>query len=144
MSLYHPLLYRPATIVPSNQILHRNDNSGSVTGDTMQKILEITIQKLPESPLTLRTYFEIRSATSGISACGQIWKNGTEYGTLRVQYDGEWKAFTEDLEFSEGDKVQLYIRSATTDGTAEGRNLRLLGTYKPKPLQPALFVTTMP
>jgi hypothetical protein len=108
-------------------ILRRDDTELSTTSTTYVKLKEFYVPKLIPKTCKLRIYFELASGVSGIKAYAQIWRNGSPYGTERTRTLTTFYGYTEDLEFSEGDYIQLYAK-CDTDGAAVVRNFRIQGT----------------
>ena len=63
---------------------------------------------------TYRTVFRIGVASTSRTAYGRIYKNGTAFGIERSNQELVGVEYTEDLEFSAGDNIQLYIKLDTT------------------------------
>ncbi len=128
----------------SDDVLHSHDTTTSDVTSSDVKVKEITIEKLEPSPCVLRTYFQLRiNANYNNCVYGRIWRNGSAYGTNQsacVAY--EWKAKTEDLEFEEGDKIQLYL-SGTSTYKAQARYFRILGKVETLELSEAISYNTV-
>jgi hypothetical protein len=108
-------------------ILRRDDAVVSTTSTTYVKVKEFYISKLIPKTTKLRIYFELSSISSVYAAYAQIYRNGSPYGTPRLNYSTIYIPYTEELEFSEGDYVQLYAK-CDSGGQANVRNFRILGT----------------
>jgi hypothetical protein len=108
-------------------ILRRDDTESSTTSTTYVKVKEFYVPKLIPKTCKLRIYFELASGVTGINAYAQIWRNGSPYGTGRQRSFTTFVSYTEDLEFSEGDYIQIYAK-CDTDGSARVRNFRIQGT----------------
>ena len=68
-----------------------------------------------------------QQASTGGTTSGRVYKNGVAFGTEKTTTSGTYVTQTEDLVFTEGDLVQLYIKN-TVGGQAEHKNFRLNGT----------------
>jgi len=106
----------------SNDVLQANDASKCFSATSYTKAKEIQITNLAPSPTTLRTYFEIYTTNTALYAYGRIYRNGSAYGTERYTSSTTPVAFTEDLQFSVGDYVQLYAYNSVCV-----QNFRILG-----------------
>jgi len=110
----------------SNDVLHAHDEEKTMsTSDAWVKAKEITINSLVRSPLLLRTYFELKSYSSSYTVYARIYKNGSAYGTERSTTSTSYVSFTEDLEFSEGDTIELWVYNPNC--YAYVQNFRVLG-----------------
>lgn len=77
---------------------------------------------------TIRVSFELRSASSEFPAQGRIYKNGDPHGSVRHTTSLSYVTFTEDIEVTEGDYVQLAIGGIPT--TSFCRNFRIYYDYR--------------
>jgi len=110
----------------SNDVLHAHDGEKAMpTSSSWKKAKEITINSLVRSPLTLRIYFELRSYSSSYNVAGRIYRNGEAYGTQQTTDSTSYVSFVEDLEFSEGDTIELWVYNPNC--YAYVRNFRVLG-----------------
>jgi len=108
----------PFTAVPtllskyglSDDILHTNGGTVEVYSSTMTLMKTITIDTLLLSPETIRVYFSCY-ATSGSNGDGRIYKNGAPFGTLRTPITGGGQSWSEDLEFAEGDTIEVWANN---------------------------------
>lgn len=66
---------------------------------------------------------------NGVTAYGRVYRNGTAYGTQRSTGSSSYVTYTEDLAFSIGDMIELYIWSSSSSYTAFARNFRVLFDY---------------
>jgi len=108
-------------------ILRRDDSLVYTYSTTYEKLKEFYVPKLIPKTCKLRIYFELASGVSGITAYAQIWRNGSPYGTERTRTLTTFAGYTEDLEFSEGDYIQIYAK-CDSGGIASIRNFRILGS----------------
>jgi len=103
-------------------------NNLRVSNDTLRYTNSTSYTKLKESMVFLggiwRVYFEMY--VSGGTGYAQIYRNDTPYGTARSTTSTTAVAFTEDLVFAFGDKVQIYAY-ATSGYYTYVQNLRLMG-----------------
>lgn len=113
------------TYTISNNILIAHDKEIYIS-NTSGIFKEITIAKVYPSPVTMRTYFEMNAGPSTNTLTCQIYKNGSAYGTARTSNTNGYIAYTEDLSFASGDKIQLYA-SFTYPAGAYIKNFRILG-----------------
>jgi len=105
---------------------------------TYVKLKEIRIDLLRVSPATLKIYYEFYS-TGGNTVYAQIYRNGSAYGTERSTTSTSPIAVTENLQFSQGDYVQIYGKSSTTNDYVNVQNFRIYGSAIPyAPLDPDL------
>jgi len=109
----------------TSDILWSHNTVASTSSTTATKLKTITIISLSPSPTTIRIYFELRS-TGLHNAYGQIYKNGSAYGTLRSTASSSFVGYTEDLTFSQGDTIELWVY-ADSGETAYVQNFRVLG-----------------
>ena len=108
-------------------ILRRDDTANSTTSTTYVKVKEFYVPKLIPKTSKLRIYFELASYYEGYAAYAKIYRNGSPYGTERVNTSTTFEPYTEDLEFSEGDYIQIYAKCGT-GGRAQVRNFRIQGS----------------
>jgi hypothetical protein len=108
-------------------ILRRDDTVSSTTSTTYVKVKEFYVPKLIPKTSKLRIYFELASYYEGFYAYAKIYRNGSPYGTERLNDSTTYSSFTEDLEFSEGDYIQIYAKCAS-GGRALVGNFRIQGT----------------
>jgi hypothetical protein len=108
-------------------ILRRDDTAAQTTSTTYVKLKEFYVPKLIPKTCKLRIYFELASGVSGTYAYARIYRNGSPYGTERRNNTTDFFAYTEDLEFSEGDYIQLYAK-CDINGIAIVQNFRIQGS----------------
>ena len=87
------------------------------------KVKEVLV-RLPGS---VRIKFDLKSSVSGQNSRGRIYKNGVAFGTERSTTSNSYTTYSEDLTFSAGDLIQLYIRDAenTEANVAYAKNFRI-------------------
>jgi hypothetical protein len=108
-------------------ILRRDDATAGTTSPTYVKLKEFYVAKLIPKTSKLKIYFELASGVSGVNAYARIYRNGSPYGTERVNNSTTYASYTEDLEFSEGDYIQLYAK-CDYEGYALVQNFRIQGS----------------
>lgn len=113
-------------------IADRHLASGNViasSADTQQSTSNTTYTKVKEIETsiggTFRIKFDLWSSSSADTAYGQIYKNGSAFGTERTTTNTSPTTFTEDLNFEPGDLIQLYIKQANSSETAFTQNFRV-------------------
>ena len=83
----------------------KNSSAGVYT-----KYREIKIEKLNPTPSTVRITFNIKTNNPTYPAYGRIYKNGGAVGTERINGTTSYIVYTEDISFTEGDLLQLYLK----------------------------------
>ena len=111
-----------------DDILIADDDEEHSSSTSWVKMKEFTISKLNPSPTPLRISFFCRREDNDAAVNAQIYKNGEPVGTLRSSITISGVTFTEDLEFAEGDKVQLYARCTSTATDLWVKNFRIKGS----------------
>ncbi|MBW2561692.1 MAG: hypothetical protein JRE40_12670, partial [Deltaproteobacteria bacterium] len=106
---------------------HSHDDEASITSQTETKLKTITLNTLYPTPSTLRIKFDLKSSLEGQNAKGVIYKNGTSFGTERYTTSTTYVTFSEDLEFAEGDTIELWAKHVIDGATAYVRNFRIYG-----------------
>lgn len=87
---------------------------------------------------TANVYFELATGNTSQSVYGRIYKNDVAVGTERTttaQYSS-FANYSEDISFVSGDKIQLYIKTATPNPnnvSAWCRNFRIYYEYYTTP-----------
>lgn len=109
------------TYTASDNLISSSDSevaTASSSQATPRKIKETKIW----IPGVLRIKFSLR-ALSGGTSYGQIYKNGSAFGTERSTSDSGFTEYSEDLTFAAGDLVQLYFwgTQASANGAKEWR-----------------------
>lgn len=74
----------------------------------------------------VRIYFEMSNRNCTGVTYGRIYKNDVGYGTERSLTGDYYQSYVEDLEFTGGDKIQLWVRQ-TTVCTMGCKYFRILG-----------------
>lgn len=113
----------------SDNVLHSHDDVVSNNTASWVKAKTITINTLYFTPETLRISFDLRASSSNQPVYAQIYKNGSGFGPTHSRQSTVWQTFTDDLEFAQGDTIELWFRGNNLGGTyvAYVRNLRVLG-----------------
>lgn len=115
---------RPFSYKASDDLLISSDAEKSTSSTGYTKLKEITV---PSSGI-YRISFDLKSNNEYHYASGQIYKNGSAFGTEQSTESTDFISYTEDLRFSCNDLIQLYVK---TDGSAYEaivRNFRIYGT----------------
>jgi hypothetical protein len=107
-------------IFPGNAFLAIADTEVSATlvGPTKKKEIQIACFG------TFRITFDLKHSSGNANATGRIYKNGSPFGTAQSTTSTTYVTFSEDLVFSTGDLIQLYIGESGID-TAYARNFRV-------------------
>jgi hypothetical protein len=132
MSLYHPIPSRVWTypdrrltlISPSETLRHSNDTERTSGATSYEKIKAI----FNGVKGCWRVKFDLRTTNAASAAYGRIYRNGSPYGTEQTTTSTTYVTFSEDLIFTIGDSIELYIHTATSGAYwAVTRNFRLYG-----------------
>ena len=123
----------------SNDIFHSHDADVNTTSTTYVKLKTITINTLYQTPVTIRVFFRMWAGFSGgDNAYGRIYKNGVPFGTERISTVTLGTDYVEDLEFANGDTLELWGKRNAGITDCNMRNFRVFGTAINVPLQDAL------
>ena len=122
----------------SDDVLH--DNANVVSGTeylvyTLRSAIEIT--SLHPTPSTLRISFKYKSNGSAVIHA-RIYKNGAGFGTVRETGSASWQTFVEDLEFAEGDLIQIYSYTGVSGQAVTTGYLQVQGIASQLTLQDAI------
>lgn len=109
-----------------DNLIHAHDDVVLSLAESPVLRKTITITELYPSPSTLRIKFDL--STEGATAYGRIYKNGAPYGTQQSTSSTTYVTFSEDLQFAQGDLIQLYLWTSTSYRYAYARNFRVYGT----------------
>jgi len=121
-----------------DEVLHSHDSQQTHgVAEEWNKEKTITINTLYPSPSTLRIKFDLYGVAGDKTGKGRIYKNGAPVGTERTRINEVWETFSEDLEFAQGDTLELWLWTELTFA-AQIRNFRVHGTEGDKTLQQAL------
>lgn len=121
----------------SSDVLHSHDGVDTAYSVTMNVRKTITLDTLSPSPVTIRVYFELKT-TSGYTSYGRIYKNGATFGTLRSTTSTSYQTYSEDLEFNDGDTIELWAATTPADNYWFVRNFRVQGLSSDIPYQDAV------
>lgn len=128
-------LLKKYTISDTLQLSHDVPVTHDTTTITKKKT--ITLDTIYPTPSTLRIKFDLKSSQA-LNVMGRIYKNGAEFGTLRVNGTTSYVTYSEDLSFAEGDTLELWLDISTTPLVATAINLRVYGTEHVRTLQEAI------
>lgn len=109
-------------VVASDDVIDSADTTRTEGGTSYVKKKDVTYNEING---TIRVKFDIK--TSIANALGRIYKNGAAFGTEQTTGSTTFVTFSEDLAFTKGDLVQLYIKhdGGGGGGTASIENFRL-------------------
>jgi len=99
-----------------------NTETSIVTGTTPTKVKEILFN---DSSGTMRIKFDLKRQNGIGYAYGRIYKNGVALGTQQSNDGTSYIVKSEDLSFSNGDLIQLYIYGSSAETQSRARNLRV-------------------
>ena len=126
-------------IKESDNILHHHDDETSKQyGGTWVKAKEITLNTLNPSSLTLRIQYKCKANSSNGSNSSKIYKNGEAYGPAHNPASTSWKTYTDDLEFAQGDKIQVYVYCNSGTQRVYIKEFRILGEITQQTLARAI------
>ena len=104
-------------------LIHSHDAEAFISNQGLGAKKTITINTLSPSPSTIRIKFDYKC--NNIGGWGKIYKNGVAIGTKRYDSSDAYVTFTEDLSFSKGDMIELWVYSSFK--SIYIRNLRIYG-----------------
>ena len=110
----------PALTVTAGDLLVSSadvESSNNTTTYTKRKEFSVLIGG------TYRVKFDLKQQNSSYIAYGTIYKNGVAFGIEHTTQSLSYVTFSEDLEFTAGDLIQLYVKSSGY--LAYWRNCRL-------------------
>lgn len=110
--------YSAGTDLIASADTERSDGSGSYT-----KVKEIRMGARNLGTVTVK--FDLKTSNPVDPANGRIYKNGVAVGTERTNTDGVYTTFTENITFTNGDLIQLYLNKPSTTGNSTARNFRI-------------------
>ena len=115
------------SIKASDDIPYTEANTERSTALTSYyKVKEILINKAG----TYNTTFQLKCNTSTGNSYGRIYKDGVGFGTERSTSNTSYQTYTEELTFSQGDLIQLYIYHDNGGTSAVIQNFQLLATLQ--------------
>ncbi len=112
------------SVLPADTILLSADAEQSVLGLTYTKVKEIFISFTGYYRIT----FDLKSLESAYTGFGRIYKDGVAFGIEQSNNTQVYANKSEDLEFSHGELLQLYLKSSGATESAYAENLKLKGT----------------
>ena len=111
-----------------DDLLHSHDAADSTNSTSYVKLKTITLDTLYPATSTLRVSFDLRCTdTVQHHAQGRIYKNGVAVGTQRSNNSESYINYSEDLEYAEGDTIELWAYTNVGAYAAHVRNLRITG-----------------
>lgn len=108
-------------------VLHSYDDEVNTNATDPVLMKTITIDRLILSPSTLRVSYELRKEGIASRVYGQLKKNGVNIGTEGNITSGSYQVLTQDLEFAEGDTIELWLWAVQSSTPAWSRNFRVHG-----------------
>jgi len=129
-------------------IFLRSDPLAYTTSTTYVKVKELALSFIVPKTCTLRIVFDLAGdynyeyeiPTYGY---GKIYKNGVAYGTERSVYGPTFVTFTEDLEFTQGDLVQIYAKGEY-GYAASVKNFRVQAAFENRLIDAGGRLTVIP
>lgn len=119
--------------VPSYNIRASNDTEMNRQVDTTPVLVrEIIVNRTG----SIRVSFDLRVANTAYTAKARIYKNGVAVGTERTNNTTNYQSFSEDIQITAGEKVQLYIYGSESNTYPYIRNYRI--GFDEIPLSPAV------
>ena len=126
----------------SNDILHLHDAEiNGLTYTSYTKVKTITINSLHKTPETLRISFDLkRDIYSGTywAVNARIYKNGVEHGGYFTHNQLNYVTKTVDLNFADGDTIELWVKCNVSAYKMSVRNFRVLGVSIQKNLDESI------
>lgn len=124
------------TKIDINTALFKFSYSASDTllasADTEETKSTTVAEKLKEFLISLpgkfRITWDMKTSSAANDVYAQIYKNGVAFGTLHTSVDTSYESFSEDLWFSAGDLIQIFISRESATGTCNLQNFRVKGT----------------
>lgn len=116
-------------LIPSSTVRITNSDPSSTNSVAYIKVKEISVDNFFNEPQTVRISFGLNRSggSSSNTVSAQVYRNGISYGQLRFTTDGTVQTYTEDLEFTEGDLIQIYASSPSAGSTnAVVRDMQIL------------------
>ncbi len=110
-------------VVESNDLLHSNDAEVTTILNVYTKKKEIVVPFTG----TYRVKFDLKDGFSGDVVMGKIYLGGVAHGIEQTNNTDTYVTKSEDLAFTAGDLLQLYIADAVAARGCFARNLRLYG-----------------
>jgi len=105
---------------PGNVIIAQSSLETSFTSTSYYKIKEIQVAQAG----TVNVSFSLTECGS-VDGYGRIYLNGVANGTQRSTGSSSYRTFSENINVSAGDKVQLYVRCASSYGAGNARDFKI-------------------
>jgi hypothetical protein len=100
----------------------------AVTNGTYTKSREYEITEFRSKTNLIRISFELKSSSGSYFARARIYKNGVAVGTERQIASTAYSTFVEDLEFADGDLIQIYQNAVASPATTSTvKNFQIVG-----------------
>lgn len=114
----------------SDKLVLSHDAVASMVGLTYVKQKTITLA-MPTGTDTIRIKFDLKSGGWG-TGFGRIYKNGVAVGTERSTNSSTYATHSEDLEFADGDTLELWCKTSNfnppTNPDAFVKDFRVYGS----------------
>ena len=111
--------------VISNDTLFANDAEVYVNYNTVLiKKMETVLTTTPASTVRIQYKANVNYNHSTIGS--RLYKNGVAFGVLHTSVPAGWTTYSEDLPVADGDLIQIYLRSSTSN-SVYAKELRILG-----------------
>jgi len=104
----------------------KSTGSISVRNTTYQKKAQYTITELTPSPTNIRTYISCGTNSSTAYVYVTVYKNGEAIGS-EIAGNNSGASITQDLSFAEGDTIELWAYSNSSDDWAQNAQLTIKG-----------------
>lgn len=108
----------------SDELRESSDGVVSTSATVYVKVKSITIPSFYDSG-SFRVKFDLRTGVTDYVAYARIYKNGSAYGTQRTNPSTSYQTFSEDLSFTGGDTIELWIHGVHWSANAYARNFRV-------------------
>ncbi len=110
-------------IVASDVLQDSDDTEVTTIINTYTKKKDITVPYTG----TYRVKFDLKDGFSGDTVMGKIYKDGVAHGVEQTHNTDTYATKSEDLDFTAGEKLQLYISDAVAARGCFAENLRIYG-----------------
>ena len=111
---------KPITISSGESLWISNNTEVGTIDRVWKRLKSIKINNMSG---TVRVRFDLMINTENTPVSAQIYKNGVAVGTMRSTTSTSYVTYTEDISFSRGDEIQLYVKEDYYTGYV--RNFRL-------------------
>ena len=109
-------------------ILSHDAEAHNSASTTPTKVKTITLSMFGTN--TIRIGWEMKGVNSAADGRTRIYKNGIALGNIHSSISQSYTSFSEDLEFSGGDTLELWFWSQTGAATTMIKELRVYGKYE--------------